>query len=232
MSGATIDSTPAGATASACRPSWSPTPAAGWLWPERPDNWRWEPGRRRRPSPRWRRRSRASEPVTVGVSDALSSAPGRRCRRRCGWSRSPPTTPGCATSARPSSSTATASGAGVDWRFNAWGGHDGGLYAPGTATTGRRQGARGRGRRALPGAARARGRLDPRRRRGHGVDHRRVPAEPQPQPGALARADRSAPARLPRRREGRSGSAPGWSRTRPTATSTTSPASRARASCC
>ena len=34
----------------------------------------------------------------------------------------------------------------------------------------------------------ARGRLDPRRRRGHGADHRRVPAQPQPQPGAEPRA--------------------------------------------
>ena len=37
------------------------------------------------------------------------------------------TTRGCATSARPSWSTATAQ-RGVDWEFNAWGGHNGGLY--------------------------------------------------------------------------------------------------------
>ncbi len=42
-------------------------------------------------------------------------------------------------------------------------------------------------RRSLPRAAGARGRLDPRRRRGHVPHHRGVPAQPQPQPVAHAR---------------------------------------------
>ena len=57
---------------------------------------------------------------------------------------------------------------GVDWRFNAWGGTEGGLYcAVGPRRPGRAQGARDRARRPLPRAARPRGRRDPRRRRGH-----------------------------------------------------------------
>ena len=93
---------------------------------------------------------------------------------------------------------------GVDWRFNAWGGLEGGLYSPWdrddrvAAKVLEIEGA-DRYRRA----ARARGRLDPRRRRGHGADHRRVPAQPQPQPGARPGADRAGAARLPRGREGR-----------------------------
>ena len=45
----------------------------------------------------------------------------------------------------------------------------------------RAEGARGRGRGSLPRADRARGRRDPRRRRGDGAEHRGVPAQPEPQ---------------------------------------------------
>ena len=69
---------------------------------------------------------------------------------------------------------------------------------PDGAAQGRRAGAR----RPLQGPARHGGRLDPRRRRGHGHHHRGVPAEPGPQPGPQPRADRGAPARLPGRPEG------------------------------
>ena len=128
----------------------------------------------------------------MGASDRAVRARARAAAgRRCGSSSSPATTPGCATPARPSSSTAPAARRGVDWHFNAWGGLEGGSTPLGPRRPGRREGARDRGRRSLPGAAGARGRLDPRRRRGHGADDRRVPAQPQPQPGALARADRA-----------------------------------------
>ena len=62
---------------------------------------------------------------------------------------------------------------------------------------------RAHGCRPLQGAAGARGRLDPRRRRGHGPDDRGVPALARAQPAAHPRGDRAAPARLPERREGR-----------------------------
>ena len=60
-----------------------------------------------------------------------------------------------------------------------------------------------RRRRSLPGAARARGRLDPRRRRGHPAHHRGVPAQPQPQPVARPQPDRAPPARPHRGRHDR-----------------------------
>ena len=68
---------------------------------------------------------------------------------------------------------------GVDWVFNAWGGTEGGLYWPWKNDDEvAAQGARGRARRPLPRAARPRGRLDPRRRRGHRAHDRGVPAQP------------------------------------------------------
>ena len=74
---------------------------------------------------------------------------------------------------------------GVDWEFNAWGGHNGGLY-PSWDADDAMAGARLRARRcrSLPRAVRARGRLDPLRRRGHAPHHRGVPAQPEPQPAA------------------------------------------------
>ncbi len=63
----------------------------------------------------------------------------------------------------------------------------------------RGQGARDRVEAALPGALHPRGRRDPRGRAGHAADDRGVPAEPEPQPDAAARADRE-PARAPSRR--------------------------------
>ena len=92
---------------------------------------------------------------------------------------------------------------GVDWLFNAWGGVEGGLYWPWDHDAlVAQQGPRDRAGGPLPRAAGPRGRVDPRRRRGHGAHDRGVPAEPQPQPVAHARADRGAPVRIPRRGEG------------------------------
>src|SRR5262249_31665538 len=51
-------------------------------------------------------------------------------------------------------------------------------------------------------AVRPGGRVDLRRRRGHAAHHRAVPAEPQPQPGAVPRRYRTGPARLSRCRGG------------------------------
>ena len=152
-------------------------------------------------------------------------------RRRAGRRDRPPTTPGCATSARPSWSTATGGRRGVDWIFNAWGGFDGGLYFPWDRDD--RVAAKvleieGAGRYRAPFVLE--GGVDPRRRRGHAADDRRVPAQPQPQPRALARADRGGAARLPRGREGHLARRRAPTTTRPTATSTTSPASSAPAS--
>ena len=65
------------------------------------------------------------------------------------------------------------------------------------------EGARDRALRSLSGAVRARGRRDPRRRAGHVDHHRRVPAQPQSQPGPVTRADRAPAAALPARRPDR-----------------------------
>ena len=70
-----------------------------------------------------------SEPVTMGVSADQFAARARPCPPACGSSRFPRTTPGCATSGRPSSWTGAARVRGVDWMFNAWGGKAGGAYA-------------------------------------------------------------------------------------------------------
>ena len=98
---------------------------------------------------------------------------------------------------------------GVDWKFNAWGGLEGGLYFPWDRDDRRRaQGPRDRARRPLPRAAGARGRGDPRRRRGHLPRHRGVPAQPQPQPAAAPRRDRARPASTTSASSGSSG----WAR--------------------
>ena len=106
---------------------------------------------------------------------------------------------------RDSGPTFVVDGAGarraVDWEFNAWGGLEGGLYFPWdqddlVAAKVAEIEADG----PPPRAAGARGRLHPRRRRGHAADDRGVPAEPQPQPAAHARGDRGAAPGLPRHR--------------------------------
>ena len=177
-----------------------------------------------------------AEPVTMARRPRPSSSIAARCcppsirvveissRRRVDARRGPDLR----------ASTAAAGWRGVDWRFNAWGGLEGGLYFPlGPRRPGRTERPRGRGRRSLPRADRARGRRDPRGRRGDGPDHRGVPAQPEPQ-STSSRASRSRPIlfELPRRGEDRSGSGAGCTTTRPTGMSTTSPASCGPASCC
>ena len=211
-------------------------PHAGcWMaWPERPDNWRLGArARRRRPTPRWRgdRCVRAGD--DGGLRRAVRARRARLLRGRCAWSRSRPTTPGCATSARPSCSTATAAARASTGASTPGAGSTAGSTSPGSATSAwRARCSRSKATERYRAPDRARGRLDPRRRRGHGADHRGVPAEPQPQPGALARADRAGAVRIPRRREGGLARPRACSTTRPTATSTTSPASPGPGSCC
>ena len=163
-------------------------PHAGcWMaWPERPDNWRLGAKPAQEAFAAVAAAIAASEPVTMAVSAAQFERAGAAL---------PPDGPG---------------GRGLDRRrldarhrpdlrrrrrrraarrrlaLQRLGRHRGRPLLPlGPRRPGRREGAGDRGRRPLPGAARARGRRDPRRRRGHGADHRRVPAQPQPQPGAL-----------------------------------------------
>ena len=180
-------------TASACRPSSSRTPAAGWPGRSGPTTGAAAPSRRRRAFAAVAEAIAASEPVTMAVSDAQfercravalrRGARGRdlhrrrldarhradlrrRRRRRRGAGSTGASTPGAASRA--------------------------GSTSPGTATTASpRKVLEIEGRRPLPRAARARGRLDPRRRRGHGADHRGVPAQPATATrSSIARADR------------------------------------------
>ena len=115
---------------------WEPHAGCWMAWPERPDNWREEPEPAQAAFAAVAEAIAASEPVTMAVSAGQfeqrpGAAAGLGARRR----DLPPTTPGCATSARASSSTAAGGRRGVDWRFNAWGGLVAGS-TPGTATTG------------------------------------------------------------------------------------------------
>ena len=222
-----IDSTPA---ADGFRMPGEFEPHAGcWMaWPERPDNWRLDAGPAQAAFAAVAEAIAVSEPVTMAASaaqlercrsllspavrvvedrdrrrlDARHRSDLRRRRHR-----------------RPARASTGASTPG-----------DEDLLPLGPRRTASPPGPGDRRCRALPRAAGARGRLDPRRRRGHGADDRRVPAQPQPQPGAESGArssGRCSTTSAPRRS---SGSARASSRTRPTGTSTTSPASPARAS--
>ena len=172
------------------------------LWPQRPDNWRFGAKPAQRAWVAWPRPSPSSSPSPWASTTTSTRTPASSCRPRCASWSCRPTTPGCATAARPSWWTTTAACA---WSI--------GTSTPGAASgrpvlplgqgpahpaQDRRAGARG----PLQGAAGHGGRLVPRGRPGHGAHHRRVPAERRPQPRAVARADRAAPVRLPRRREG------------------------------
>ncbi len=90
---------------------------------------------------------------------------------------------------------------GIDWRFNAWGGLNGGLYVPWDRDERVAQtGAGDRADRPLSRAADSRRWRDPRRRRGHVHNHRGMSAESEPQPRPDACADRGVLARIPRSR--------------------------------
>jgi agmatine deiminase len=124
----TIDSTPA---ADGLRMPAEFEPHAGcWMaWPERPDNWRLGAEPAQHAFAAVAEAIAASEPVTMAVSEAQSE----RCRAMLSaairvveiatddaWMRD----------TGPTFVVDDKSGRrGVDWRFNAWGGHDGGLYS-------------------------------------------------------------------------------------------------------
>lgn len=100
------------------------------LWPERRDNWREEAGPAQAAFAAVAEAIAAAEPVTVGVSDAQferardALSPAVRVVELSSddaWMRDvgPTFVVGDGGERR-----------GVDWRFNAWGGHHGGLYSP------------------------------------------------------------------------------------------------------
>ncbi len=121
---------------------------------------------------------------------------------------------------------------GVHWRFNAWGGLQGGLYSPWDQDElVARKILEIEASRSLPARHHQRRRRHPRGRRRHRARHRRVPAEPEQKPRSHARADRSEAARLSRRDHHCLARARASSTTRPTGTSTISPASRVPAKC-
>jgi len=126
---ATIDSTP---RADGLRMPGEFEPHAGcWMiWPERRDNWRLEAGPAQAAFAAVAEAIAAAEPLTVGASDALfeqaraALSPAVRVVELSSddaWMRDvgPTFVVGDGGERR-----------GVDWRFNAWGGHHGGLYSP------------------------------------------------------------------------------------------------------
>jgi agmatine deiminase len=125
----TLDSTPA---ADGYRMPGEFEPHSGcWMaWPERPDNWRQDASPAQAAFAAVAEAIAAFEPVTMAVSDAQFE----RCR---GMVPSPVRVVEVSTDdawMRDIGPTFVVDGAGgrrgVDWRFNAWGGHDGGLYHP------------------------------------------------------------------------------------------------------
>ena len=107
-------------------------PHAGcWMiWPERPDNWRHGAGPAQAAFAAVAEAIAAAEPVTVGVSDAQFE------RARAALSPAVRVVELSTDDAwmRDVGPTFVVGGGGerrgVDWRFNAWGGRDGGLYCP------------------------------------------------------------------------------------------------------
>jgi agmatine deiminase len=126
---ATIDSTPA-ADGYRMPPEWEPHSGCWMAWPERTDNWRLGAKPAQAAYVEIATAIAASEPVTMGVSDgqfehARSALPGSvrvvELATDDAWLRD-------------TGPTFVVDGEGgrrgVDWRFNAWGGLDGGLYFP------------------------------------------------------------------------------------------------------
>ena len=172
-----------------------------------------------------RRRRRGRGPVTSAPPLRVRARPGRRCRRRCGcvelssddaWMRDVGPTFVRRRPGRPARGRLGVQRLG---RVCA-----AGSTRRGTATTGRpRRSPRWSGA-TVPGAARARGRLDRRRRRGHAATTEECLLNPNRNP-ELARGRSSASCATTSAWSAWCGSAPGSSTTRPTATSTTSRAS-------
>ncbi len=230
---ATIDSTP---RADGYRMPGEFEPHSGcWMaWPERPDNWRLGAKPAQEAYAAVAEAIAVSEPVTMAVSDAQFE----HCRALLSASIRVVEISTDDAWIRDIGPTFVVDGdggrRGVDWHFNAWGGLQGGLYFPWDRDERvAAQGARDRRRRPLPGAARARGRLDPRRRRGHRADAPKSAClnpnrNPELSREQIERAllDYLGAEKIDLARPRAS------TTTRPTATSTTSPASPARASCC
>jgi agmatine deiminase len=126
---ATIASTPA---ADGFRMPAEREPHAGcWMaWPERPDNWRLQAEPAQRAYAAVAEAINASEPVTMAVSDAQFE----RCRSVLSPAIRVVELSSDDAWVRDTAPTFVVDPAGrmrgVDWRFNAWGGLEGGLYRP------------------------------------------------------------------------------------------------------
>jgi agmatine deiminase len=125
----TLDSTPA-ADGFAMPAEWAPHAGCWMLWPERPDNWREGALPAQRAFAEVAAAIARFEPVTVGVSAAhydfarAQLAPHIRVVEMShddAWARD--VAPTFVTNGK-------GVRRGVDWKFNAWGGLDGGLYFP------------------------------------------------------------------------------------------------------
>ena len=104
-------------------------PSGCWMaWPERPDNWRRDAGPAQESFAAVAEAINRSEPVTMAVSDAQFE----RCRAALSPSIRVVELSTDDAWMRDTGPTFVLDGGagrrGVDWRFNAWGGHDGGLY--------------------------------------------------------------------------------------------------------
>lgn len=125
---ATLDSTPA-ADGFRMPAEFEPHDGCWIAWPERPDNWRLGAGPAQEAFAALAEAISVTEPVTMAVSDAEFE----RCRSRL----SPAVRVVEASTddawLRDTGPTFVVDGGGrrrgVDWRFNAWGGREGGLYA-------------------------------------------------------------------------------------------------------
>ncbi len=126
---ATIDSTPA-ADGYRMPGEFEPHDGCWMAWPQRPDNWRLDAGPAQRAYAAVAEAIAASEPVTMAVSDAQFE----RCRSRLSPAIRVVEVSTDDAWIRDTGPTFVVDGGGgrrgVDWRFNAWGGLEGGLYSP------------------------------------------------------------------------------------------------------
>jgi agmatine deiminase len=124
-----LDSTPA-ADGFRMPAEWEPHAGCWMAWPERPDNWRAAAGPAQAAYAAVASAIAASEPVTMAVSDARFEA------ARAALPDAVRVVEVSTDDAwlRDTGPTFVVDGKGgrrgVDWRFNAWGGDDGGLYSP------------------------------------------------------------------------------------------------------
>ncbi|HEX3734458.1 MAG TPA: agmatine deiminase [Solirubrobacterales bacterium] len=125
----TIDSTPA-ADGFRMPAEFEPHTGCWMAWPERPDNWRLGANPAQRAFAAVAEAIAASEPVTMAVSETQFE----RCRATLSPAIRVVEIATDDAWMRDTGPTFVVDGdggrRGVDWRFNAWGGHDGGLYSP------------------------------------------------------------------------------------------------------